>query len=128
MPKFDLPMERAAAAGRTDISTTDSAREPWGDYVTEHVDPALHVDQQEAHDREIEIAKMVTDIRIAFRPRLLPGIGEAAFERGARAGLSAYRECYELVRMLEADWSDPHATSYDPELAALAQAALEAAR
>ncbi len=155
MPKFKLPMERAAAAGRTDITTPDSAREALpgtcayvsydgracvgfprhagGDSPLDrwHVLPepeALHVDPQEAWDRAIEVNERATRLTMEA-PEAFNGIGEfTQHEIGARSGLSAYRECYELVRMKEAQWSDPHDTSYDPELATLAQAALEAAR
>ncbi len=114
MRKFELPMERAAAAGRTDISTTDSARE------------ALRVDPQEAHSARVEIRALAARLHMEGDRRLEVDNGPD-WVRGARAGLAAYRECYELVRMKEAQWSDPHDTSYDPELATLAQAALESA-
>ncbi len=53
---------------------------------------------------------------------------QAIAEQAARDALAAYRECYELVRYLARRCADPSDTSYDPGLATLAQAALEAAR
>ncbi len=119
---FDLPMERVAAAGRTDITTPATAR------------GALHVDPAEAHAREVEIGKLAAQLRVdaQMTRRLVAskgdgGISGVLFERGARAGLTAYRECYELVRLMESLWADPSDTNYDPVWAGLAAAALESA-
>ncbi len=99
----------------TDITTTDSARE------------ALHVDPQEAYDREVEIAGLAAQLRSQrFHEQLANWPDRVVFERGARAGLTAYRECYELVRMIAN--TDPHDTAYDEYLVSLAEAALESAQ
>ena len=102
---FDLPMERVAAAGRGAPNMT-----------TPHVDPA------EAHSREVEIAELAARLTARSDAR---HDGFTQHERGARAGLTAYRECYELVRLIAA--TDPHDTVYDPYLVSLAEVALESA-
>ncbi len=112
MRKFELPMERAAAAGRTDITTTDSARE------------ALHVDPQEAHEREAEMGELAARLHAEGDRRLEVDNGPD-YERGARAGLTAYRECYEFARFVAN--LDPDDNAADLELIGYAQAALEAA-
>ncbi len=95
-----------------DITTTDSARE------------ALHVDPQEAHDREIEIARTAE----ALARHIGTDADRATHEAGARSGLMAYRECYELAVLIAAippDGRDPRIIA---DLVTFAQAALEAAR
>ena len=98
------------------ITTPDNARE------------ALSMDPQEAWKRIVEIGNLAARLRF----HELRGDDEKPstpdWERGARAGLSAYREAFELVRLYAPQWADPHDTSHDPTLAAAAQSALEAAR
>ncbi len=144
MPKFELPMERAAAAGRTDITTPDSAREaldpcPHGrtaycfdcdsgyDHDDVPDDMPLHVDPQEAHEREGEISVLGSRLRYEHVP-VISWDATPAFEQGARAMAQHLWECYELVRMMEPVWADQHDVSHDPDLARRARAALEAAR
>ncbi len=126
MPKFELPRERVAAAGRTDITTTDSAREalpgtcayvsydgracmgfprhaggdsPLDSWHVLSEPEALHVDPQEALRREVEIGKLATRLRIAVGLIFTTPV-VSNYERGARAGPTAYRECYELCVLI----------------------------
>ncbi len=79
MPKFELPMEHVAAAGRTNITTTDSAR------------AALHVDPREAYGLNVEISKLAAKLRVV-RPYSWTAeqiTAAPAWEEGCRAGLAA---------------------------------------
>lgn len=88
---------------------------------------ALHVDPQEAYEREVEIGTLAAQLRAAAIMSNASTPFDPVLERGITIGLSAYRECYELVRLMEPLWADPHDTNHDPKLAELAQAALERA-
>ena len=101
----------------TDITTPESARE------------TLHVDPAETLRRETEIGALAAKLRandpsmrwIAEHQPVMVG-----YESGARAGLSAYRECYELCVLIAAipPDGDPVVIS---RLVTFARAALEAA-
>ncbi len=84
-----------------DITTTDSARA--------------------ALERETEIGKLAARLRSELSWKL-----DSRFERGARAGLTAYRDCYELCVYIAA--GSNRYSDYIGELVERAEAALEAAR
>ena len=106
MKRFGLPMERLAAAGRTDITTPDTAREalhcdaewhrsghsahstcPQCNKAGSQGQPdTLHVDPQEALRRAVEIGELATRLRV--NRLIAAGMSDFEFEKGARAGLT----------------------------------------
>lgn len=81
---------------------------------------------REALKRETEIGGLAARLRVEAVQA--DSWTANPFEQGVRVGLSAYRECYELVRLLEPMLADRCDTMYDPTLATAAAAALERAR
>ena len=111
MNRLDLPMERIAAAGRTDITSPATARD------------ALHVDPQEAYDREVELAQHAARIN-ANTPYPYKSYQN---EHGIHVGLTAYRECYEFAQYVANLDPDDIATDCIADLVGYAQAAIEGA-